>query len=89
MKLARMFLSAIVLSVVTMLAPACQPAKTVGKVTIDVALAVCVAENVDKAAPEVAMICGAADALLPIIRDLLAAQRSGAVKLGAPPYTGK
>ncbi len=76
-----MFTMALALAVV----PGCMPAKAVSRAVIDVALAECAAENLDRAPEDLKTVCGFADDLLPIVRQLLAAQRRGAVKIGAPP----
>lgn len=58
----------------------CLLGKTVAKTAIDVALATCVAENPGADEKELQAACQFADDVLPIVRQLLAAQKKGAAK---------
>lgn len=65
--------------------PGCTPAgRAAGRTAIDVGLALCAAEHPDAETPEeLRAICGVAEDVLPILRDLLAAQKRGLAKAGA------
>lgn len=64
---------------------ACSPGvtKAVVKSVIDVALAACIAENPGADEKELKAACQYADELAPAVKDLMAAQKKGAVKVAA------
>lgn len=70
---------------------ACSPAanKQVVKSAIDIAVAVCIAEHSDEDAETVKAVCGIAEELGPVVRDLIGAHRRAAVKMGARLDAGK
>ena len=71
----------------TLLLEGCMEGKAVGRTAIDATLAICAAEHPDAESPEeLKQFCGFADNLLPIVRDLLAAQRKGAQRMAAKHY---
>lgn len=64
---------------------ACTPAarRDVAHAVIDIALATCVAEHPGNDEPTLRDICRYAEDLAPVVRELLAAQKRGALKSGA------
>lgn len=64
--------------------PACSPAaKSIADVVVKKLLAECIAENPDIEGVELQKICGFADDLWPIVRDLIAAQKRGQARAAA------